>query len=74
MDYISDQRKEHRGYEKHEARKKVLELKPDALGGLSATAAPDEALNFQDRSTLVRRWMLNPRRLRKRWYQLVNLS
>ena len=29
--------------------KKVLELKPDALGGLSATATPDEVLNFLDK-------------------------
>ena len=29
--------------------KKVLKLKPDTLGGLAATATPDEVLIFQDR-------------------------
>ena len=60
MDYINEKRKEHRGCGENEVMKKVLKLKPDALSGLSATATPDEVLNFQDRSTLVRRQMLNP--------------
>ena len=49
MDYINKQRKEHRGCGKNEVTRKVLKLKPDALGGLSATATPDEVLNIQDR-------------------------
>ena len=50
MDYINEQRsKEHRGCGKNEVMKKVLELKSDALCGISATATPDEVLNFQDR-------------------------
>ena len=48
MDYINEQRKEHRGCGKNEVSRNVLKLKPDALGGLSATATPDEVLNFQD--------------------------
>ena len=47
--YISEQREKHRGCGKTEVMKKVLELKPDALGDLSATTTPDEVLNFQDR-------------------------
>ena len=46
VDDINEQRKEHRGCGKNEVMKKVLELKPDALGGLSATATPDKVLNF----------------------------
>ena len=51
MDYINEQRKEHRGCGKNEVMKKVLELKPDALGRPSVTATPDEVQNFQDRFT-----------------------
>ena len=48
MDYINEQRKEHRGCGKNEVMKKVLELKPK-IGRLSVTATPDEVQNFQDR-------------------------
>ena len=48
VDYVNKQRKEHRGCGKNEVTKKVLELKPDALGGLLVTATQDEVLNFQN--------------------------
>ena len=43
-DYINDQRKQHRGCGSKEVVNKLLELKPDALSGLPATARPQEAL------------------------------
>ncbi|CAN0001693.1 unnamed protein product, partial [Pylaiella littoralis] len=46
-DYINEQRKEHRGCGNAEVMNKLLELKPDALGGLPATATPQEAEEFR---------------------------
>ena len=48
-DYINEQRKQHRGCGSKDVRNKLLELKPDALGGLSATARLEEALAFSDK-------------------------
>ena len=47
MDYVNDQRKQHCGCGSEEVMNKLLELKPDALGGLPAGAKPDEALAFR---------------------------
>ena len=41
--YINEQRKEHRGCGRAEVMNKLLEIKPDALGGLPANATPKEA-------------------------------
>ena len=48
-DYTNEQRKQHRGCGSKEIMNKLLELKPDALGGLPATARPEEALAFSDK-------------------------
>ena len=48
-DYNDEQRKQHRGCGSKEVMNKLLELKPDALGGLPATARPEEALAFRDK-------------------------
>ena len=45
-DYINEQRKQPRGCGNEKVMNKLLELKPDALGGLLATARPEEALTF----------------------------
>ncbi|CAB1121067.1 unnamed protein product [Ectocarpus sp. CCAP 1310/34] len=42
--YINEQRKQHRGCCNREVMNKLLELKPDALGGMPANAKPEEAL------------------------------
>ena len=47
VDYVNDQRKQHCGCGREEVMKKLLELKPDARGGLPAGAKPDEALAFR---------------------------
>ena len=47
VDYINEQRKQHRGCGHQEVMNKLLELKPDALGGLPANAKPEEALAFK---------------------------
>ncbi|CAB1097747.1 unnamed protein product [Ectocarpus sp. CCAP 1310/34] len=47
VDYINEQRKQHRGCGNREVMNKVLELKPDALGGMPANAKPEEALAFK---------------------------
>ena len=47
-DYINEQRKEHRGCGSAEVMNKLLEIKPDALGGLPAIATPKEAEEFRD--------------------------
>ena len=47
MDFINVQRKAHRGCGSREVMNKLLELKPDALGGLSATATPEEADGYR---------------------------
>jgi len=46
-DYINEQRKHHRGCGSAEVMNKLLEVKPDALGGLPATATPKEAEQFR---------------------------
>ncbi|CAB1096246.1 unnamed protein product [Ectocarpus sp. CCAP 1310/34] len=43
-DYINEQRREHRGCGSMEVMNKLLELKPDALGGLTAAASAEETL------------------------------
>ena len=48
-DYISEKRKQLRGCVRKEVINKLLGLKPDALGGLPATARPEEALAFSDK-------------------------
>ena len=48
-DYINEQRKEHRGCGSAEVMNKLLEIKPDALGGLPANATPKEAKEFRAR-------------------------
>ena len=48
-DYINEQRKQHHGCGRREVMKKLLELKPDALGGVSATATRQEAEEFKSR-------------------------
>ena len=48
-DCINEQRKEHRGCGSAEIMNKLLELKPDALGGLPANATPKEAEEFRAR-------------------------
>ena len=48
-DYINEQRKEHRGCGSTEVMNKLLEIKPDALGGLPANATPKEAEEFRAR-------------------------
>ncbi|CAB1097748.1 unnamed protein product [Ectocarpus sp. CCAP 1310/34] len=47
VDYINEQRKQHRGCGNREVMNKLLELKPDALGGMPANAKPEEALAFK---------------------------
>ena len=54
-DSINEQRTQHRGCGSEKVMNKLLELKPDALGVLPATARPEEALAFSDKS--------------KSWYQ-----
>ena len=49
LEYINEQRKEHRGCGSAEVMNKLLEIKPDALGGLPAIATPKEAEEFRDR-------------------------
>ena len=46
-DFINEQRKAHRGCGSKEVMNKLLELKSDALGGLSATATPEEADGYR---------------------------
>ena len=46
-DYINEQRKQHLGCGNAEIMNKLLEIKPDALGGLPATATPKEAEEFR---------------------------
>ena len=46
-DFINEQRKAHRGCGNREVVNKLLELKPDAPGGLSAPATPEEANQFR---------------------------
>ena len=46
--HIMEQRKQHRGCGSKKVMNKLLKLKSDALGGLPATARPEEALNFSD--------------------------
>ncbi|CAB1102966.1 unnamed protein product [Ectocarpus sp. CCAP 1310/34] len=46
-DYINEQRREHRGCGSMEVMNKLLELKPDALGGLTAAASAEETLAFR---------------------------
>ena len=48
-DYINERRKEHRGCGSAEVMNKLLEIKPDALGGLPANATPKEAKGFRAR-------------------------
>ena len=48
-DYINEQRKQHLGCRNREVMNKLLELKPDALGGLPATATSEEAEQFRAR-------------------------
>ena len=48
-DYINEQRKQHRGCGSKEVMDKLLELEPDALGGLPAIARAEEALAFSDK-------------------------
>ena len=50
-DYINEQRNEHRGCGSAEVMNKLLEITPDALGGLPANATPKEAEEFRARST-----------------------
>ena len=50
-DYINEQRKEHRGCGSAVVTNKLLEIKPDALGGLPANATPKEAEEFRASST-----------------------
>ena len=48
VDYTNEQRKQHRGCgHQKKVMNKLLELKPDALGGLPANAKPEEALAFK---------------------------
>ncbi|CAB1112951.1 unnamed protein product [Ectocarpus sp. CCAP 1310/34] len=44
VDYINDQRKQPRRCGNREVMDKLLEMKPDALGGMPANAKPEEAL------------------------------
>ncbi|CAM9340623.1 unnamed protein product, partial [Pylaiella littoralis] len=46
-DYINDQRKQHCGYGNAEVMNKLLEMKPDALGGLPANATAEEGLAYK---------------------------
>ena len=48
-DYMNEQRKEHRGYGSAEVMNQLMEIKPDALGGLLANATPKEAEQFRAR-------------------------
>ena len=48
-DYGNEQRKQHLGCGNREVMNKLLELKPDALGGLPATATSEEAEQFRAR-------------------------
>ncbi|CAB1121343.1 unnamed protein product [Ectocarpus sp. CCAP 1310/34] len=47
VDYINERHKQHRGCGNREVMNKLLELKPDALGGVPANAKPEEALAFK---------------------------
>ncbi|CAB1102423.1 unnamed protein product [Ectocarpus sp. CCAP 1310/34] len=47
VEYINEQHKQHRGCGNREVMNKLLELKPDALGGMPANAKPEEALAFK---------------------------
>eukprot|EP00903_Cladosiphon_okamuranus_P014547 g13494.t1 len=47
VDYINEHRKQHRGCGNQEVMRKLLELKPDALGGMPTNAKPEEALAFK---------------------------
>ena len=49
VDYINEQRKEHRGCGSAEVMNKLLEIKPDALGGLPANPTPKEGQEFRAR-------------------------
>ncbi|CAM9878076.1 unnamed protein product, partial [Pylaiella littoralis] len=46
-DYINDQRKQHCGCGNAEVMNKLLEMKPDALGGLPANATAEEGLAYK---------------------------
>ena len=48
-DYINEQRKEHRDCGSAEVANKLLEIKPDAFGGLPVNATPKEAEEFRAR-------------------------
>lgn len=48
-DYINEKRQKHRDCGRNEVQNKLLELKPDALGGLSVNATPDETTNFNQK-------------------------
>ena len=47
MDFINEQNKAHRGSCSREVMNRLLELKPDALGCLSATTTPKEADGYR---------------------------
>ena len=48
-DYINERRKQHHGCGRHDVMNKLLELKPDAFGDVSATATPQEAEDFKNK-------------------------
>ena len=66
-DYSDEQRKQHRGCGSKEVINKLLELKPDALGGLPATARPEEALAFSDKFKCWYQRFRKRRRFSIRW-------